>query len=139
LVSPLSGPEPPALPTDWPSLAQPGDHIDSGIPRVEPITVEAESRAATAPIVQEGNVGLPRPTVILRIDGNALSVVRAYQRQFVRLLGDQAGPESRIRRRVDDGVTVFDLNVFSDDAIRLTAYSRSGEPTWAILETDVDI
>jgi hypothetical protein len=141
LVSPLPGPEPPTLPTDWPALARSGDHIDSGIPRAGPLTLEPQSRAVIAPIVEEGNVGLPRPNVILRIDGGPMAVLRAYQRQFVRVLERLgAGPTTRpIRRRIDDGVTVFDLNVIADSAIRLTAFARKGEPTWAILSTDVDV
>jgi hypothetical protein len=90
--------------------------------------------------VYEDVVGLS-PTVLLRIDGDPLGVVRAYQRQFIRVLGGESrtGRATPVRQRVDDGVTVLYVDVVSDDALRLTAYTRSGKPTWGILEADVDV
>jgi hypothetical protein len=138
LVSPLPGPDAPALPEGWPSPAGPGDRVDWGNPRAGPIIVEAQSRAAIAPLVMARVVGLS-PGVILRIDGRPLPVLRAYQRQFARLLGRLGVREAQpIKSRRDDGATVFTVNVIGVSAIRLSAFARSGEPTWAILSADVD-
>lgn len=136
LVAPnRDDPPPPPLPTSWSTPVGRSDRIDSGLPRVGAITIEADSRAAIPTIVEADGIGHDIPLVILRIDGDADAVLRAYGHQFTRLLRESEPPP--VGRRSVNGVTVLDMYVGSDDSMQISAFVRDGKPTWATLTTNV--
>jgi hypothetical protein len=79
------------------------------------------------------------PAVMLRIDEDPETMLRTYQRQFVRLLGREQGRGEYAsplrRRRVGDTLVLHVSADGNDSGYALRAFVRDGHPTWALLET----
>jgi hypothetical protein len=133
------GPPPPPLAQNWPPPPEPGAKVPGHAYR-HPVktlpTVESGSRVV-APWFGDFGCVYGDPDVMLRLDGDPEKVVRRYQRQFGQRLGEWAASHPFVRRVRGAGVVV--LLTSSDDGadsnLKLTAFVREGQPTWAVLET----
>jgi hypothetical protein len=121
------GPPAPPLPNTWPPLPQPGELVPP-----DDIKIESASRVV-APAMVDTSCIYHSSLLMLRIDGDPETVIKAYQSQFERLAGERG--ETRITRHRQDGALVLRGSALGYDArMHITAVVRAGRPVWALLE-----
>lgn len=125
----------PAVPDEWPALAEEGETFSPGGSPDDGLTVEAGSRLAAPAFA--GRCGTYSQVWVLAVNGDPDQVLGAYEQQLQRIDGiPESARETSVRRRHDGDaeVTSFRRQVGGPDNVTAQIVERRGEPRSLIIE-----